>query len=680
MLSAATFLQRARAMTISRVTKWLGTIVLAGYLMTLVTSHYALDTLKVGGEHHNRIVLGKDLIADILPPPFYLIESYLEATLALVAHRDADGNAAAREAIAGHVQNLKALEKDYRTRYAFWIEQTLPADLKEALLTASYEPGSRFWRILNENFVPALSKDDGAEARRFYADLAAAYKQHRAGVDRAVRLANAENERVTAEAARQETITVSLMWAVGLAVLLMVIGGVVGVLVAILAPINRLNGAMRTLTAGSNDIVIPYADRKDEIGEMAQSVEVFRANAVERQQLEGAMARTRAMEVARQENLDKHLLVFKEAISTNLKVLVDEVGALRETADTLLDKASEASRQARSSATACYTAASGSQAVAAATEELNSSIREIAAQANSTSTIVGQTTDMAQRTDAEVTNLMDAVAKIETVVTLIRQIAQHTNLLALNATIESARAGEAGKGFAVVATEVKGLSEQTAKATEEIAQQIHTVQSTTNAAAEAVRAIGNQVADIHHLASSVAAAVEEQQAATADIARNVNVVATGTNAAAENSKFVTEVAEHTGAEARRLAAASSQLQAVSSAVSKAVQDFIDAVTSDVNERRAASRHAVNKVLVIGRGGRQHHLRAFDVSETGIRIASIPEARQGEIVEVRFGTRSVRARVVWLDAEACGLQFAERVSRSLLAEAGLLVTEDRHRAA
>jgi methyl-accepting chemotaxis protein len=232
----------------------------------------------------------------------------------------------------------------------------------------------------------------------------------------------------------------------------------------------------------------------------------------------------------------------------------------------------------------------------------------------------------------------------------------------------------------VVAAEVKGLSEQTAKATDEIAGQIAAVQGATDAAASALRGIGRQIADIHHLASSVAAAVEEQQAATADIARNVNLVATGSNAAAESSRFVTEVAQHTGVEAKRVASASNQLQNVSTAVSKAIEDFIDAVTTDLSERRVATRQKVDKVLVVSSSGRQHQLRTIDVSEMGMKIAPIPSAKKDEIVEVRLGTRGIKANVAWVSNEACGLRFREPVTRELLTEAGMLPDEPIHQAA
>ena len=666
-------------MTISKVTKWLAALIVAGYLMTLATSHYALNTLKVGGPLYEQIVSLKDLVADILPPPEYLIESYLEATLALNAQQESATNPAARDEIEGHIKKLKALESDYQTRHSFWEGQTLEPNVKAALLKESFDPGARFWKILNDSFLPALAKSDSADAKRVYDDLSAAYKQHRVAIDHTVELANAENDRVVSEAARQETVTVTLMWAVGLVVLLMIVGGAAGVLMAILRPVNRIKGVMRELAAQNNEVEIPYTGRVDEIGEMAEAVDVFRLTMIERERLEAAAARVRELELGRQQSLDKHLEIFKDAITENIRILLNEVTQLRQASETLLDKAGEAARQASSSEQACAGAAAGSQAVAAATEQLDASVREIAQQAQNTNSIAMKATEQTQHTDGDVSSLLDGVSKIETVVTLIRQIAQHTNLLALNATIESARAGEAGRGFAVVASEVKGLSEQTAKATDEIAGQIHAVQDATDAAAASVRLIGQQISEIHHLAASVAAAVEQQQAATADIARNVNVVADGTNSAAQSARFVTEVAEHTGLEAKRVATASTQLQNVSTAVSKAVQDFIEVVTSDLRERRTASRQKVDTVLVVAASGRRHNVRTADISETGMRLEKLPGAQQNDVVEVRLGARATKAKIAWANDHGCGLQFLEPVSRQELVEAGLMPAQSRHAA-
>ena len=651
-------------MTLSKVTKWLGTIVLAGYLSTLVASHYTLNALKVGGPIYEKIALGKDLVADILPPPAYLIESYLEASLVIAALREGDSDAE----IAIHVEKLKALQKDYRSRHEFWLKQDLDPALKSTFLKDSYQPGERFWRVVDDAFGPALTRRDIAAAKRAYAQLTSIYAQHRAAIDKTVELANTDSEQILADAAGQETLNVTVMWLLGVAVLLLVAGGAAGVLLMILAPMNRIKQAMSELAVGHNTLDIPCVGRGDEIGEMARAVDVFRVNAIERERLEGAMEQTRRKNIARQDSMERHLAVFKETVTRNLDVLMSEVGGLRNTSEELLRAAERARSEAALSADACSTAASGSQAVAAATEELNASIRAIAAQANNTSAIVGQTTDRARTTDEEVGRLTNAVKKIETVVTLIRQIAQNTNLLALNATIESARAGEAGKGFAVVAAEVKTLSEETGKATDDIAQQILDVQGTTHTAAAAVRAIGTQVADIHHLASSVAAAVEQQQQATANIARNVGLVATGSNKASDSSRAVAEVAEKTGSEAQRLSAISDQLQAVSSAVLQAVQDFIQAVSSDLVDERDAGRQSVDRTVIVLRNTLRHTMRITDISSKGVKLSGACHFEAGDLVDVDLGYTTVQAKVAWRDDQGCGLVFTQPIQLDRFLEA------------
>jgi methyl-accepting chemotaxis protein len=663
-------------MTLSKLTKLLAAVVTVGYVLTLVTSTYAVNTLKVGGALFAKIATGKDLVADILPPPAYLIEAYLEATLAL----DTEAAEKTSSGASAHLERLKTLQKDYGDRETFWHQQDLESNLKSALLTGAYEPGKEFWKIVDTTFAPALAANDVTTARSAYAQLTDAYQLHRTAIDKTVELANRENDRVVADAARQEAVIVPLTWAVGLFVLALILAETFGVLIAILKPMNRIKSVMNELATGRNDVVVPFIERVDEIGEMARAVDVFRANAIERERLEADAASAHAKEKQRQAHLDKQLLTFKGTITANVQVLVREVDLLRNTSGGLLKAAEQASKEADSSANSCASAAAGSQAVAAATEELNASVREIATQANHTSTIVGRTTEKARSTESDVTYLMESVNKIEAVVTLIREIANRTNLLALNATIESARAGEAGRGFAVVAAEVKNLSEQTAKATEEIADQIHAVQSRTEAAAAAFRDIGNQVAEIHNLTSSVAAAVEEQNAATTDIARNVSIVATGTDAAAASSRIVSEVAEHTGTEAEKLATASDQLSSISVAVSHAVQEFIDSISSDLTEQRASLREPLDTTVVVALGGQRHQARTINISRTGIKITGLQGARTGEPANIDIGGVTLPAKVVWANAAYCGLQFSRVLSNDELIRAGLKRTEIKELAA
>jgi methyl-accepting chemotaxis protein len=443
--------------------------------------------------------------------------------------------------------------------------------------------------LLAEGGVFAAQREGlkiGAEAAALERQSASNETDYIAALDAARSTVGQRNDVAKASAERSVSqalpiIGVIVMLGIGAAIVISVISAN-----DIVKPIRRLTGAMTQLADGAVDTAITDLDRRDEIGAMARTVEVFQVNAAERMRLEAAMQRTQDKEKLRQQSLHRHVLAFEDAITNNLEILVTEVGGLRTASHSLLRAAEQGSAEAGASATACSSAASNAQAVAVATEELDASIREIAAQANHTSSIVGEATRQTQATDREVAKLTVAVQTIDSVVTLIRTIAQQTSLLALNATIESARAGEAGRGFAVVAAEVKALSEQTAKATDEIAQQIQTVQITTDTAAAAIHVIGTQVGDIHSLTASVATAVAEQQAATADIARNVNFAATSSHQAAESSRIVIQVSQQTGAQAKSISSASDRLQAVSAAVSKAVRDFIESIASDFGERHA----------------------------------------------------------------------------------------------
>ena len=423
-------------MTISRLTKILGAVVVVGYLASLLASHYTVQVLTVGGPIFDKIALGKDLVADVLPPPAYLIESYLEATMVIEGQLESKLSPDVKREIADHRERLKTLQADYESRHEFWRKQTLEPKLKSTLLKASYEPGKRFWQIVNDQFLPALARGDITEAQRLYGQVSEAYRDHRKAIDTVVELANNDNDTTLADVAAQEALDLTVTWTAGLVVLLLVIVCALGVLFRIVKPMNSIKETMARLAAGDHKIDIPNLRRSDEIGEMARAVEVFRVNAVERARLEEAAQETRAKETERQEYIERHLLLFKDEISQNIGHLLGEVGGLRGASQALVNAAEQASTELGTSATACGSAAASAQTVAAATEELNVSIRELSQQAHHTSDIVARTTEKTEASDREVAKLTDAVRRIESVITLIRAIAQQTNLLALNATIE----------------------------------------------------------------------------------------------------------------------------------------------------------------------------------------------------------------------------------------------------
>src|SRR5215470_2736887 len=327
------------------------------------------------------------------------------------------------------------------------------------------------------------------------------------------------------------------MFQAGLVTLVLVLG-LAGVTMwiarGIAQPMTQLRAAMLDLAENRPISVALDTARRDEIGEMARAVDVFRENAAARASLE---AKTRAEEAARAERqakVDRMIGGFRSSVGTVLSAVDASMAKLESTASSLKTVASDASGQATTAAGASEQAAGNVQGVATASEELGTSVAEIGRQVEKANDVVKEATTMANKTNTEVAALADAAQKIGDVIGLIQAIAAQTNLLALNATIEAARAGEAGKGFAVVASEVKSLASQTAKATEEISAQISSIQTTTGQAVAAIRSISGTISEMHDIAVEITASVEQQGAATQDIASNVSQAARGTTEVSRN--------------------------------------------------------------------------------------------------------------------------------------------------
>ncbi|GAB4225841.1 MAG: cache domain-containing protein [Kiloniellaceae bacterium] len=361
-----------------------------------------------------------------------------------------------------------------------------------------------------------------------------------------------------------------------IAVILVVMVGI-SLLVArsITRPINGMSGAMRTLAGGNLQVEIPGMGRGDEIGQMAEAVEVFKNNAIEQKRLEdeSRAAEKRAEEEKRQ-TMKKVADDFEASVMSVVESLSHTATEMQATAKSMSAAADQTEQQAGSAANASEDASGNVQTVATAAEELSSSIEEIGRQVNRSSQTANKAVDNARETNAKVEGLVESAQKIGDVVKLIQDIAEQTNLLALNATIEAARAGEAGKGFAVVANEVKSLATQTAKATEEISQQISEIQNSTTDAATAIKSIGETVEEINDIASSISAAVEEQGAATQEIARNVQQASSGTQKVAGNVAAVSKTAAETGASANEVLTAAGDLAQQSEGLRKEVDNFI----------------------------------------------------------------------------------------------------------
>jgi methyl-accepting chemotaxis protein len=362
--------------------------------------------------------------------------------------------------------------------------------------------------------------------------------------------------------------------------LLLAVTLLVSILMArsITGPIHRMTAAMRTLAGGQLDVEIPGVGRRDEIGDMADAVAVFKANAVERTRLEAEHKEAEARAVAqRKADMVRLADQFEAKVGGIIATVSSAATELEATATTLTRTADTTQQMSSTVSTASEEASTNVQAVAAATNEMTSSIGEISRQVQASSRIADEAVRQAGQTDARVGELSQAANRIGDVVKLITAIAEQTNLLALNATIEAARAGEAGKGFAVVAQEVKALAAQTGKATGEIGAQISAMQQATQDSVVAIKAIGGTIGQIAEIASAIAAAVEEQGAATAEISRNIQQAAHGTTRVAENICEVSRGAEETGAASGEVLSAAGQLAGESSRLKAEVETFLATV-------------------------------------------------------------------------------------------------------
>lgn len=489
-----------------------GVVLALGFTAVVSTSLYALRELKVGGPLYSDIKLGNDLIADILPPPEYVIEAYLEATLAM---REPDQ-------LATHGERLVQLRKDYDERKAFWVASSLSADLKTALVSKSDAEVQKFWKA-SDQLLPALKAKDAAASERAYAQLKGAYTAHRAVIDSIVESANKQNAAMEKLAADRDSLMLFILLGVSAAVLAFIAAGLLGVALGVVRPIVRMTDTMQKLATGDLAADIPFAHRQDEVGSMAGALLVFKQAAVENSRLREEQLR-QEQEAARAKR--SALQQMAETVERETGRSVDSASAatqgVERVATSLSEIASSLSAQSQAVAAASTQALGSSQTVSAAAEELSASIREIASQVARTSTVTKSAVAGREQARSTIQALAGSVRKIAEVSDLIGGIAGQTNLLALNATIEAARAGEAGRGFAVVATEVKSLSDQTAKSTEEIGRLIAEIQTATQAAVDAVETMGGHIAEIDGVAISVAAAMEEQDAATREITRSIS--------------------------------------------------------------------------------------------------------------------------------------------------------------
>lgn len=365
--------------------------------------------------------------------------------------------------------------------------------------------------------------------------------------------------------------------------LLYIIAGIVAVMIVvgtifartITNAITHITEAMRKVADGDLDTEVPSLYRKDEVGEMASALQVFKENAQTMKQMEAQDAIKKA-EAEREKKAmqDKLANEFEQNVKSIVNLVAAAATELSQTAESMVSTIKDGVQKTSEASGAASSTSANVQTVASAAEELSASVREISGQLQKTTSLVNQSSEKAQNADNLANALTAASEKVSTAMEMIANISGQINLLALNATIESARAGEAGKGFAVVASEVKNLASQTDKTVVEIHGVIEEMKNASQAIITALSDIKGSVGSISEAASSVASAVEEQSATTNEIARSMQTAAAGTQTISSDLQNVSSTSMQAGTASEQMLAASKELSQQAEMLNSQVDEFL----------------------------------------------------------------------------------------------------------
>ena len=343
--------------------------------------------------------------------------------------------------------------------------------------------------------------------------------------------------------------------------------------------ISEMTKRMARLADGDTSIKMSDLVSGDELGDMGQAVRVFRDNAIEQRELEAKSREEQEERLKRQETVEALIKNFETSVARVMETITHSSSTMSDTANNLIQIATGSEHEAVNAADSSSQASESVQAVAEAVSQMNHAIMEIRTQVGKSTNIVSTAAQTASDTHGKISHLAQAAEKIGTVISLIQEIAEQTNLLALNATIEAARAGEAGKGFAVVASEVKSLANQTAKATEEISQQVAAIQDSTNEAVDAISSITEVMGQVNEITSHIAAAVEEQGATAESISDSANSAASNTMNVVDNIQGLSDAIGETSRSANTVKDAIGSLTRETNTMQTEIRDFLSKVSA-----------------------------------------------------------------------------------------------------
>ncbi|WP_322989177.1 methyl-accepting chemotaxis protein [Hoeflea sp.] len=551
-------------LNISRSLVLLAVTVTLGLTAAFGLQKFIYEDLKVTGPVYTDIVDSKDLLADILPPPLYVVESYMLANEAMVHPTIAEHNAA----------RIGELYEEYKTRRDYWLGSGYNSALIDHLKTGAVSEGERYWEIMNGTFVPAIIDMDMPTATITLGELRSAFLASDTAVKEMAAQLSAHDQRVRAQAAADDKLfsLIALVASIGTVVLFL--AGLFLFRQRAIVPLTAMKDYMQVLSDGDYNRDVPYAERDDEIGEMAQSVAYFRDAAMERNaareqsetarrekdELDAANAAHKAKEEAERvrviealttglENLSGGNLTYRindtfapeyeklrSEFNSSIEVLNSTLRDISTTTNSVRMSSSEIGNAADDLSRRTEQQAASLEQTAAALDEITATVKSSSQRADEASQMVGTAKAGAEKSATVVHDAISAMEKIEAsarqisqIISVIDDIAFQTNLLALNAGVEAARAGEAGRGFAVVAQEVRELAQRSATAAKEIKTLIETSStqvasgvSLVNETGSALKEIETQVNRINDHIISIVTGAREQSTALAEINSAVN--------------------------------------------------------------------------------------------------------------------------------------------------------------